>query len=92
MWESSLCSFHTGFLLSPLLFPVPGEASFLLHKPALCASSFLDLLLDLRASRGASAPGTSRVTLCFLIFISGGHPEGAGSSHHRLLVLSSSHH
>lgn len=30
MWESSLCSFHTGFLLSPLTFPVPGgDASFL---------------------------------------------------------------
>lgn len=25
MWESSLRSFHTGFLLSPLTFPVPGE-------------------------------------------------------------------
>lgn len=25
LWESSLCSFHTGFLLSPLTFPVPEE-------------------------------------------------------------------
>lgn len=25
LWESSLCSFHTGFLLSLLMFPVPEE-------------------------------------------------------------------
>lgn len=44
LWESSLCRFHTGFLLSPLPFPVPEERLvpqlFTSHNSLLCVVFF----------------------------------------------------